>query len=213
MGIDPGAAIRIQEGLQRHLVLEWDGRPLRSIAGVEARSTKDLVNAAIVVLSFPDLSFLDAAVTQAEATFPYFHGLLAFHFGSAILSAWLKLTPKPDLLLVHGHGIAHPRRFGLASHVGFWLNTPTVGVAKSRLYGIQSETSGEKGAWSELRDEQQPSQIIGAVLRTCDNVKPIYVSAGHLIDLEHSLEFTLTVSRGYRMPEPLRIAHQKLAGL
>lgn len=127
--------------------------------------------------------------------------------GPAILAAWEKLTLKPDLILIHGHGIAHPRGLGLASHVGLWLNLPTIGTAKTRLYGCHSEAGSQVGEWSELLDEGDPKHVIGAVLRTQVNTKPVYVSQGHLIDLPHSVKFVMVCCRGYRMPEPIHAAH------
>lgn len=204
---NPEEAIRIQDGLRGKLILEWDGRTVHAVGGVDLGYTQSSAIAAIAVLSFPQLAPLELACGEAPLVFPYTPGLLAFRVIPAILVAWEKLTQKPGLLLVHGHGIAHPRRLGLASHLGLWLNLPSIGVAKTRLYGLAAEAGQNKGAWRELLDESEATHTIGAVLRTRLGAQPVYVSPGHLIDLHHSIEFMLSCCRGYRMPEPIRYAH------
>jgi deoxyribonuclease V len=204
-------AVQVQENLRQHLLLSWDGRPLNTLAGIDVSYTQDSIRAAVAVLRYPSLTSLRTVTGEAPQGFPYVAGLLAFREGPAILAAWERLKLKPDLLLIHGHGTAHPRGVGLASHIGYWLNLPTIGIAKTRLYGTHTEVGPRVGDWSELVDEKEPGHVIGAVLRTCENTKPIYVSPGHLIDLEHSIEFVLECSRGCRMPEPLRAAHQAAA--
>jgi deoxyribonuclease V len=200
-------AIQLQESLRQRLVLAWDGRLVNVIAGVDfIYSGSSTVRAGIALFSYPDLAHIHAVVGEAPQTFPYISGLLAFRVGPAILAAWEKLKQIPDVLLVHGHGIAHPRGVGLASHIGLWINTPTIGVAKTRLYGLQTEIGPHMGDWTELIDESDPNNVIGAVLRTREDCKPIYGSAGHLIDLAHSIQFVQASCRGCRMPEPLRSA-------
>jgi deoxyribonuclease V len=205
--LDPNKAIQLQEDFAKNLIMVWDGRPVNTLAGIDVSYTQDSIHAAVAVLRYPDLSHLSTVFSEAPQGFPYMAGLLAFREGPAILAAWERLKHKPDLLLIHGHGTAHPRRFGLASHIGLWLNLPTIGIAKTRLYGFQAEVGPQVGDWSRLLDEKESDHVIGAVLRTCENANPIYVSPGHLIDLEHSTEFVLACSRGCRMPEPLRAAH------
>jgi deoxyribonuclease V len=201
-------AIHLQESLRQRLVLSWDNRPVNVLAGVDFSYTaSSTIRASIAMFSYPDLAHQQAVVGEAPQTFPYISGLLAYRVGPAILAAWEKLKYKPDVLLIHGHGVAHPRGVGLASHIGLWINTPTIGVAKTRLYGQQTEIGSNVGDWSDLFDENDPNNIIGAVLRTRGECKPIYVSAGHLIDLPHAIEFVLASCRGCRMPEPLRLAH------
>lgn len=204
---DVSEAIRVQEGLRNHLVLAWDDRPVRTIGGVDTSFRGNSVYAAIVVFSYPDLAPSITAQAQAPLLFPYVSGLLAFSVGPAILAAWENLDQKPDLAMFHGQGTAHPRGVGLASHMGIWLNLPTIGVAKSRLYGNTVEPGSHVGDWSELRDEHQPKQIIGAVLRTQPDTQPVYVSPGHLIDIPHAMKFVLDSCGDYRQPEPIRIAH------
>jgi len=205
--LDPDEAIRLQQNLRQRLVLTWDDRPVITIGGVDVRYTDDSVGAAIAVFQYPGLALVGAVTADAPLIFPYIPGLLVFRIGPAILAAWEQLLLKPDLLLFHGHGIAHPRGMGLASHMGIWLNTPSIGVAKTRLYGCQSDVGLNSGEWSVLFDESDPNQVIGSLLRTRLNTRPVYVSAGHLIDLQHSIAFVLACCRDHRMPEPLRSAH------
>lgn len=208
---DLDQAIRVQENLRQHLQLSWEDRPVNTLAGINVSYTQDTIRAAIAVLRFPELTNLITVNVEAPLAFPYVAGLLVFREGPAILAAWEKLKLKPDLLLIHGHGIAHPRGIGLASHIGLWLNLPTIGIAKTRLYGTHAEVGPQMGDWSELLDEKEPGLVMGAVLRTCESARPIYVSPGHLIDLEHAIAFVLACTRGCRMPEPLRAAHQAAA--
>lgn len=205
---DPHEAIRLQEILRHQLVLTWDDRQVNTVGGVDVSYTGNLVCAAIAIFRYPDLTCLSAVTGEAPQRFPYIPGLLTYRVGPAILSAWMKLPDKPDLLFFHGHGIAHPRGIGLASQMGMWLKTPSIGVAMRRLYGFQTDIGLEKGEWSELVDESDSNHVIGALLRTRVNTLPVYVSAGHLIDLPHSIAFVLSCCRGYRLPEPVRMAHK-----
>ena len=170
-----------------------------------------VARAAIVVLSYPELTPLEGVTAETPITFPYIPGLLAFREGPVILSAWERLQTKPDLLVFDGQGIAHPRGIGIAAHMGLWLNLPSIGVAKSRLYGHHDVPGLNRGDSAELRDERDPSRVIGTVLRTRTNVKPVYVSPGQGIDVELSVEFVLKCCVRYRLPEPTRWAH-KVAG-
>jgi deoxyribonuclease V len=206
--LDPEEAAGLQTQLAGELKLTWDGRPVRTVAGVDGAYPDEQGRAAIVVLRYPDLSPLVTATAEQSPVFPYILGLLVFREGPVILAAWEKLLLKPVLLLFDGQGIAHPRLCVIASHLGLWLGIPTIGVAKSRLYGRHGEVGLDPGDWSELRDEHDPQQVIGGVLRTRRNSKPLYISSGHLIDLEHALVFTLACCLGYRLPEPIRQAHQ-----
>ena len=142
----------------------------------------------------------------SEAGFPYIPGLLAFREAPAILKVLGRLSGKPQVLICDGHGIAHPRRFGLASHVGLLASLPTIGCGKSRLCGSYAEPASSRGSSSPLIDR---GQTIGAVLRTRAGVRPLFVSVGHLIDLPAAVRVILDCTRGYRLPEPLRLAHQQ----
>jgi deoxyribonuclease V len=179
---------------------------------MDVRIISEEARVGIAILSYPGMVPLDAVVFEAPLIFPYIPGLLAFRTGSAILVACEKLKLKPDLLMVHGHGTAHPRGFGLASHIGLWLDLPTIGIAKSRLYGNHVAVGYQPGKWSVLQDQLEPSRIIGVALRTCEKTRPIYISPGHLIDLQHSVSFTLACCRGFRLPEPIRAAHKAITG-
>jgi deoxyribonuclease V len=141
--------------------------------------------------------------------FPYIPGLLAFREGPAILSAWNELKNKPDLLMFDGQGIAHPRGIGIASQMGLWLERPTIGVAKSRLYGRHEEVGPQRGDRADLFDKS--GHRIGTVLRTREKTNLLYVSPGHLIDVEQATQFVVNSLAGYRLPEPTRWAH-KVAG-
>ncbi len=206
-------AIHLQEHLRERLILAWQDRPVDSVAGIDVSDAGEVIYASITLFRYPDLAHLHTVTGQAAPAFPYIPGLLTFRVGPAVLTAWEKLPATPDLLLVHGHGIAHPRGMGLASHLGLWLNLPTIGVARQRLYGRESEPGPGKGDWSVLLDEHHAQHIIGAALRTRAGCNPVYVSPGHLIDLEHAITFVMATCTKYRTPEPLRSAHKKAAGL
>jgi deoxyribonuclease V len=208
--LSPQEAARVQAALRQRLVLAWDGRPVNSVAGVDVSISPETARCAIVLLRFPELSPLEGVVAETPLVFPYIPGLLAFREGPAVLAAWEKLNRKPDLLMFDGQGIAHPRGVGIAAQMGLWLERPAIGVAKSRLYGQHAEPGPQRGEYAYLLGKGK--QVIGAVVRTKDNVKPLYLSPGHLIDVEHSVEFTLACDRGYRLPETTRWAHRVAGG-
>ena len=211
--LDPEEAARLQIELRGRLALEWDRRtPVHTIGGVDVSNRAEQARAAIVVLSFPELKVLMAATAEVALRFPYIPGLLTFREGPAVLAAWEKLTLKPDLLMFDGQGIAHPRGLGIASHMGLWLGLPSIGVAKSRLYGRHVEPEEQKGSWAELYEPTLGGRVIGVVLRSKDRVKPLYVSPGNRMDVSHALEFTLKCCRQYRLPEPTRWAHRIAGG-
>ena len=207
--LTPQEAVRIQTEFRDRLVLQWDGRPVSMIGGVDVSIQGEFTRAAIVVLRYPELTPIEAAVEDAPLVFPYIPGLLAFREGPAILAAWSNLQNKPDLLMFDGQGIAHPRGVGIASHMGLWLERPTIGVAKSRLYGLHAEVGPKHCDRAELVDKN--GSVIGAVVRTREKTKPLYLSPGHLMDVEHAVEFVMACCTGYRLPEPTRWAH-KVAG-
>ncbi|NLG96439.1 MAG: deoxyribonuclease V [Chloroflexi bacterium] len=210
--VDPEAAVKIQEGLRDQLNLEWDGRAVKTVGGVDISLKDDRARAAIVVLGFPELFPLEEATSEVPLVFPYIPGLLTFREGPAVLAAWEKLAQKPDLIMFDGQGIAHPRGIGIASQMGLWLDRPTIGVAKSRLYGRHDEVGLEPGEVAALYDQRQPEKMIGGVVRTKKNTKPLYISPGHLIDVQHAVDFVLRCVRGYRLPEPTRWAHNIAGG-
>lgn len=210
--LPPEETIRIQLELRQRLVLTWDGRQVKTVSGVDVSIKGGTARCAIVVLSYPELSPMESVAAEVPLTFPYIPGLLAFREGPAILATWEKLKEKPDLLMFDGQGIAHPRGIGIASLIGLWLNIPTIGVAKSRLYGRHEQPGSKRGERAMLYNERQPNQIIGAVVRTRDDVKPLYISPGNLIDVDQSINFTLACGGGYRLPETTRWAHRVAGG-
>ena len=175
---------------------------IHTVAGVDA-SYREIGRAAIAVFSFPDLTLLEEVTATREAPFPYIPGLLAFREGPVALAAYERLTIQPDLLLFDAHGYAHPRRMGLASHLGVYLDRPSIGCAKSRLTGKYEEPGPESGAWSPLLSR---GEEIGRVVRTKAHTKPIFVSVGYRVTLPLAVEVVLRCVRGYRLPEPTRIA-------
>lgn len=201
----------MQRELLPRLELSWDGREVSTVGGVDVSVKGGLAQAAILVLDYPGLQRLESATVRLALDYPYVPGLLAFREGPAILAAWRQLQAKPDLLLFDGHGIAHPRGLGLAGHMGLWLQRPSVGVAKSRLCGQHEQPGRERGQSADLRDDIDPRRRIGTVVRTRTDVKPVYVSPGHLIDLEKSVEIVLSCCTRYRLPEPIRLAHMTAA--
>jgi deoxyribonuclease V len=196
--------------LQRELAARIDVRhPLTRcdlVAGADIsynlRSTT--LYAAVVVLRVDDMSVVERRAAVSEATFPYQPGYLSFREAPAVLQAFARLESVPDVVMLDGQGIAHPRRFGLACHVGLWLNRPAVGCAKSRLVGRHSPLDPEAGSSVPL---VAGGETVGKVVRTKTGVQPVYVSPGHLIDLDGSVELVLRCARGYRVPEPTRQAH------
>ena len=183
----------------------------RFIAGVDISvgKTREMATGAVIVLSYPELRLVETKIVNEKLNFPYIPGLLSFRESPLILAACEKLTVTPDLILVDGQGVAHPRRLGLASHLGLFLDIPTVGCAKSRLCGSHKELGVEPGSSVELVDN---GEVIGAVLRTKLGANPIYVSIGHKVDLQAAVHWVLECCRGYRVPEPTRIAHLTAGG-
>jgi deoxyribonuclease V len=164
---------------------------------------------AVVVLSYPDFELVEVATVTDRLEFPYVPGLLTFREAPLILAACAKLTVTPDLVIVDGQGFAHPRRIGIASHLGLCLDIPTIGCAKSRLLGSYAEPDDAAGSFSFLFDN---TEVIGAALRTRTSVKPVFVSIGHKVNLSEAIRWILACCRGYRVPEPTRLAHQVAGG-
>jgi deoxyribonuclease V len=187
-----------------------DVKTPRFIAGVDISVNRfnKTGTGAVVILSYPDLKVMEIQVVTDRIEFPYVPGLLSFREAPLILAAFEKITLVPDIVMVDGQGIAHPRRMGIASHLGLLLGIPTIGCAKSRLCGVY-EIPGAAGSYTELTDN---GEVIGAVLRTKTNVKPLYVSIGHMIDLPSATKWVTACCRGYRLPEPSRLAHQAAGG-
>jgi deoxyribonuclease V len=210
--LTPEEAIQVQTELRTRLELTWDKRTVETIGGVDVGLEEDVARAAIVILRLADLKPIEGVTADAPLVFPYIPGLLAFREGPAVLAAWEKVQHKPDVVMFDGQGIAHPRGIGIASHLGLWIARPTIGVAKSRLYGRHDPVGPRRGDRVELRDEHDPTRLIGAVLRTREGTNPLYISPGHLIDVPHAVELVLRCVTRYRLPEPTRWAHQFAAG-
>ena len=183
----------------------------RFIAGVDVstRMSRGTGNAAVVVLEYPELNLVETKIMQGEINFPYVPGLLSFREAPLILKACAQLTHTPDLMIVDGQGIAHPRRLGIAAHLGLFFDIPTIGCAKSRLCGTHEEPAPEPGNYEELFDN---NETIGVVLRTKFNTNPVYISIGNKIAIEDAIFWVMRCCRGYRLPEPIRLAHQAAGG-
>ena len=196
-------AHEIQRTLKKKVKITSPKKAPHFIAAADAAFSDDFVFAAASLFGYSPLVHMQDAFAREKARFPYIPGLLAFREGHAIISAIGKLTVAPDLLLIDGQGIAHPEGFGIASHIGVILGIPTVGCAKSRLIGEYEEPGPVKGDWTYLyhRDAR-----VGAVVRTRSFVKPLFVSPGHLIDIESFVEIALKCTSGFRIPEPLGAA-------
>ncbi len=207
--VSPAQARAIQESLRERVVAEDRIGQIRTVAGVDIGIRKGVGRAAAVLLDFPSLKLLDYVVITAELRFPYVPGLLSFRECPPALAALRALPQRPDLLLCDGQGLAHPRRFGIACHLGVLLDIPSVGAAKSRLIGTHEEPHSERGSQAPLFDGEEQ---IGTVVRTRTNVRPIYVSVGHRVSLETAVELTLQCAPRYRIPEPTRQAHKFASG-
>ena len=206
-------ALDFQKRLRRSIIGERSFGELKTVAGADIsilKSEKKLI-CGIIVFSYPDLTEIERVYSEVEENFPYIPGLLAFREGPAIIETYGKLAVKPDVLILDGQGTAHPRGVGIACHVGVLLDVPAMGIAKSRLYGSFEEPGTEKGSWTPLTSRE--GECIGAVLRTKDGTKPVFVSPGHRIDLESALEIALACSKGLRIPEPTRLADKYVAEL
>jgi deoxyribonuclease V len=209
--LTPRAAIALQHRLRGRVVRLGRPRSLRYVAGADVgfERPRGLMRAAIAVLSFPDLALVDQAIARLPARFPYVPGLLSFREMPVLLAALSRLRVAPDVILYDGHGLAHPRRFGIASHLGVYCGIPTVGVAKSRLIGGHGQPPQRRGAWVPLRDR---GETIGAVLRSRPHAAPIYVSIGHRLSLPAAVRLVMACTTRFRLPETTRWAHRLASG-
>jgi deoxyribonuclease V len=201
----------VQELLRQQLIARDRIGRVRSVTGVDASydRTAGTTRAAVAVQGFPGLEPVASRVVRRRTRFPYVPGFLSFREAPALLAALAGLRRPPDLILCDGQGLAHPRRFGLASHLGVLLDVPSIGVAKSRLVGTHALVPEARGAWVPLRDG---AETIGAVLRTRAGVRPVYVSIGHRVALETAIAIVLRCAPRYRLPEPIRRAHALASG-
>ncbi|WP_158826094.1 deoxyribonuclease V [Mucilaginibacter lacusdianchii] len=199
-------AINYQQQLRSQIKLEPFDKPIQIIGGSDISFNKysEVVYAGIVLLKYPEMEIIGHASAVSRTTFPYISGLLAFREVPALLEAWNKLETKPDILVLDGQGIAHRRRMGIASHFGVITNTPTIGSAKSRLFGRYDEPINVPMAQSPMTDKEE---TIGVALKSKKNCNPIFISPGHRITLEQSVDVIKNCLKGYRIPEPTRQAH------
>ncbi|MDQ3586087.1 MAG: deoxyribonuclease V [Acidobacteriota bacterium] len=204
----PREAVELQKSLRERVRIAPLVGPIETVAGADISFNKfsPVVYAGVVVLRLPTLEVIEEVGVVSETKFPYVPGLLSFREAPSVLEAWAKLKIEPDAVMFDGQGIAHPRRVGIASHIGLLLNRPTFGCAKSVLVGKYEEPTPERGSWTPLVDPKN-GETLGAALRTKTKVQPIYVSPGHLINLEDAINLTLRCDGGYRQPEPTRRAH------
>ena len=202
--VSPREAAAIQERLAPLVVQVGGPDEVRHVAGVDVAFAGGRTVAAVAVLRYPELDVAEVARAELPTDFPYVPGLLSFREAPAILDAWAKLRTEPDLIVVDGHGVAHPRRLGIAAHLGLWLDKPTIGSAKSPLVGRPGFLADDVGATADIVDRDE---VVGLAVRTKAGAKPIYVSVGHHIALESAARWTLCLCRGYRLPEPQRQAH------
>lgn len=209
--VSPARAVAIQRELRDRVITRDAFGELRRVAGVDVGFEDDgkLTRAAVVVLKLPGLGLVEEAIARQPTRFPYVPGLLSFREVPAVLEALERLSEPPDMLLCDGHGYAHPRRFGIACHLGLWTDLPSVGVAKTRLIGEHPDVPAWRGEWCPLTHEDE---VIGAVLRTRQGVKPIYVSVGHRISLESAVDVVMRCTPHYRLPETTRQADRLASG-
>ena len=207
--VSPTQAIRLQRKLVERVRIEALPQPVRWVAGVDATVSTDgrWLLAGVVVWDLRKSELVETCLARRSGRFPYVPGLLSFREVPAVLAAVRKLHVTPDVFLFDGQGRAHPRRFGLASHAGVLMDLPSVGCAKSRLYGQHQEPAIRRGSRRRLIDPSD-GQTIGAVVRTRERVKCVYVSIGHRVTLADAIRLVLGCHSGYRIPQPLRLAHQ-----
>ncbi|MDA0999926.1 MAG: endonuclease V [bacterium] len=207
--LSPRDAVALQNALRRKVRLRPRVHPPRTVAGVDIsypRFGRRAV-AGVILLDFPELCVLEEVFAVGEMPFPYVPGLLSFREGPLMEQAFRKLRRKPDLILFDGQGIAHPRGLGLAAHLGLRWATPSIGCGKSRLFGEGPEPADRRGAWAALHGPD--GERVGARLRTRQGVKPIFISPGHRVSLEKSIDWVMQASPRYRLPEPIRQAHRR----
>lgn len=200
-------AYNIQRELGKKIIFSSKDFPIKRIAGCDVAFIKNQAKAVVVIFSFPKLDLCEVQSSSLKISFPYVPGLLTFREGPVILKTFRKIKHKPDVVLFDGQGICHPRRLGLATHLGILLNIPTIGCAKTLLWGSYNPVAKSRGSYSAIYDNIT-REVIGIALRTRTAVKPIFVSVGYKIGLERSRELILALSPKFRIPEPLRYAHR-----
>lgn len=208
--LTPEQAVALQKQMAAEVISDQplNLSAIRLVAGVDVSVRENVSQAAVVVLRYPDLTVIETVLAHAPTPFPYIPGLLSFREGPVLEDAFRQLQHEPDVFIFDGMGIMHPRRLGIASHMGLWLDRPTIGCGKTRLVGRYEEPEPERGSQSPLL---YYGQQLGVVLRTRDRVKPVFISPGHRADLQTSIDVILACTPRYRLPEPIRAAH-KAAG-
>jgi deoxyribonuclease V len=201
----------IQQQLREQVIHKNEVGDIELVAGVDVgfEDNGKTTRAAVVVLNFPALTLHEQAIVRIPTCFPYVPGYLSFRELPGVMQALQQLRSTPDLVLCDGQGIAHPRRFGLACHLGVLSGLPTIGVAKSRLIGQYQEPAASKGAWAPLLDK---GETVGAVLRTRDHIRPLFISIGHRVDLPTAIDYVLRCTTRFRLPETTRWAHKLASG-
>jgi deoxyribonuclease V len=209
--LSPQEAIALQYRLVGRVVLRPLPKGIHLVAGADVGYGRhgDRAAAAVAVHSLPRLDLVELVQVEERVSFPYIPGLLSFREIPPLLSAFRKLRHQPEVVLCDGQGLAHPRRLGLASHLGLWLGLPAIGCAKTRLVGAHGEPGPSRGQYRSLTHR---GERVGMALRTRTGVKPIYVSPGHLVDIDGCRRLVLRCCRGFRIPEPIRTAHQAVHG-
>ncbi len=204
--VTPGQAVAIQQELSKRIIYDrpLDLNSIRLVAGVDVSVKDNISQAAVVVVSFPEMKIVETSLSRQPTPFPYIPGLLSFREGPVLEEAFMKLQHEPDVLMFDGMGRAHPRRIGIASHMGLLLQKPTIGCGKSLLTGHFQEPPNMRGAYVELIDR---GEVIGAIVRTRIRVKPMFISVGHLIDLENAIKIVMRCTTKFRLPDPIRMAH------
>ena len=205
--LTPREAIRLQDRLKTKIKFKKYSCDMpRLIAAADVSFKKGKAYGVVIVVTYPEFKVIECVRKTIKISYPYIPGLFTFREGPALEKCFKAIKSEPGVIIFDGQGIAHPRNMGLAAHLGILLNKPTIGCAKTRLFGNYAEPRNLRGSFSYLLDKQ--TKRIGAVLRTQDNIKPVYVSAGHNIDLASSIRIILRCTKKYRFPEPLRLAHR-----
>jgi deoxyribonuclease V len=204
--VSPADAVRLQRDLARDLVYDRpiDLARVRLVAGVDVSVKENVSHAAVVIMTFPELEVVETQHARMPTPFPYVPGLLSFREGPVLEEAFAKIEREPDVFVFDGMGRAHPRRIGIACHMGLWLERPTIGCGKTLLTGRYVEPPDERGASADLMDK---GEIVGKILRTRVGVKPVFVSVGHLAELASATELVMRCTSKYRLPIPIRRAH------
>ena len=206
--LSPEQAVEVQNRLRTRVIIEPLPAVIHTVGGVDVSFRADKARAALALLAYPALQPIGSAVAEVPLSFPYIPGLLSFRELPAVLAALEQLDRLPDVLMVDGQGIAHPRRFGIASHLGVLLDRPSIGVAKSPLIGSYAPPAETVGSTAEV---YHAGEVIGVALRTRLRSKPLIISVGHRADLPGAVQLVMACTRGYRLPEPTRLAHRLAA--